>query len=382
MNEYHNNPIEHDEPVWTAAASRLPLLTGQGRSFPGLEHSSCPPLAEELKALFHHLDGVIGFPDSPAGRQHQACFNTLLGAAYPELLLDLADRLYVQHERPAVFLNFDHININLKKNASPQPLEPLNREMDRLFQGFCAALKNHRLDVDPQLVGHLARGYSHYMHQTKNFPWDDPPPELPSGFSQPVLDVAPGLTGFSAIALWPEGHPTLVLADQMPFIVESLTHFRDLSGKKNVDVVVADFAREPALGISFGFIQANKFMHHLKRPERQRFLAWVMNHLEPGGHLRILDTNLEQQILREANRPAFQGKLIPGYLQTLVEVENGFCENLARDTRAAGFNITHFDFHEYQDETDAYSEHPGDTISLKFVGLEIAAEKPGASPGP
>jgi hypothetical protein len=98
--------------------------------------------------------------------------------------------------------------------------------------------------------------------------------------------------------------------------------------------------------------------------------------------LRILDTNLEQQILREANRPAFQGKLIPGYLQTLVEVENGFCENLARDTRAAGFNITHFDFHEYQDETDAYSEHPGDTISLKFVGLEIAAEKPGASPGP
>jgi len=370
------------EPPWTTGHGRLPLLTGQGRSFLGLEHSSCPPLAAELRALFHHLDGLIGFADSPAGRKDQACFNTLLLAAYPELLLDLADRIYVQHERPAVFLNFDHININLKKYTSPQPLEPLNREMDRLFHGFCDALRSHRLQEDPRVVGHLARGYSHYMHQTKNFPWDDPPPGLPAGCAQPVLDVAPGLTGFSSIELWPREHPTLVLADQMPFIVQSLAHFRDLSGRQNVDVVTADFSGEPSLGVSFGLIQANKFMHHLQRPERRRFLAWAMNHLEPGGHFHILDTNLEQQILKEAGRPEFKGKLIPGYLKTLVEVENGFCENLARDTRAAGFNIAHFDFHEYRDETDAYSQQPGEVISLKFVGLEIMAEKPGASPAP
>ena len=85
MNEYHNNPIEHEEPVWTAAASRLPLLTGQGRSFPGLEHSSCPPLAEELKALFHHLDGVIGFPDSPAGRHATGSGQERVGVIHVDL---------------------------------------------------------------------------------------------------------------------------------------------------------------------------------------------------------------------------------------------------------------------------------------------------------
>ncbi|UCD11544.1 MAG: class I SAM-dependent methyltransferase [Nitrospinaceae bacterium] len=377
MNE---RPSTADESPWTLAPGRLPLLSDAGRSFPGLEHSSCPELAEALKDLLHHFDGAIGFSDSATGQSARLCFNRLLQAAYPELLLDLADRLYVQHERPAVFLNFDHININLRKYASPQPLEPLNRTMARLFDSFCEALKKNRLADDPLAVGHMARGYSHYMHQTKNFPWDDPPPDLPEGLTQPVLDVAPGLTGFSAIDLWPENHPTLVLADQMPFIVETLTHFKNLAGKKNVDVAAADFARKPELGTAFGFIQANKFMHHLKRPERQSFLDWVMIHLQPGGHFHILDTNLEQQILKESRRPGFQGKLIPGYLKTLVEMEGGFCENLARDTKAAGFEITHFDFHEYQDETDAYSEHPGDTISLKFIGLEIAARRPAVNP--
>ena len=37
--------------------------------------------------------------------------------------------------------------------------------------------------------------------------------------------------------------------------------------------------------------------------------------------------------------------------------------------------ITHFDCREYCDETDAFSQNPGDIISLKFKGLEIAAEK-------
>ncbi len=367
--------------VWALGGARLPLVTGAGRAFSGLENTSCPELADELKKLFHHLDGVLGFQDTAFGRESQAFFNTLLGAAYPELLLDLADRLYVQHERPAVFLNFDHINVNLRKAGWREPFVELNAEMGRLFTGFCQALKTFRLDQQPEVVGALARGYSHYMHQTKNFPWDEPPPELPEGFDQPVLDVAPGLTGFNLIDGWPEGHPTLVLADQMPFIVETLEHFKARSGKRNIDIARVDFSGAPRLDTAFGFIQANKFMHHLKRPERQRFLAWTVDHLLPGGHFHILDTNLEQMILLESAEPAYQGRLIPGYLETLVEVERDFCQNLARDTQAAGFQVTHFDFHEYRDETDAYSEHPGDAISLTFVGLEIAARKPELTAG-
>ena len=42
-------------------------------------------------------------------------FNLLLQSAYPEIMIDLADLIYVQHERPAVYLNFDHIHMNLKK---------------------------------------------------------------------------------------------------------------------------------------------------------------------------------------------------------------------------------------------------------------------------
>ena len=36
----------------------------------------------------------------------------LLTGIYPTPLIDLADRVYVQHERPMVFLNQDHIQLN------------------------------------------------------------------------------------------------------------------------------------------------------------------------------------------------------------------------------------------------------------------------------
>ena len=46
-----------------------------------------------------------------------------------------------------------------------------------------------------------------------------------------------------------------------------------------------------------------------------------------------------------------------------------------------GFDVSHFDFHEYEDETDAYSQHPGDDLSIKFIGLEIMANKRKAAAG-
>jgi hypothetical protein len=48
---------------------------------------------------------------------------------------------------------------------------------------------------------------------------------------------------------------------------------------------------------------------------------------------------------------------------------------LIKDVRHAGFDVSHFDFHEYEDETDAYSQNPGDDLSIKFIGLEIMANK-------
>ena len=365
--------------IWSKTPDRLPLLTAAGREFKGLEQSSSPELVQGMQSLFNYLDKIIGFCNTAYGLKNQEGFNTLLRAAYPELMLDLADLLYVQHERPAVFLNFDHININLRrdKHKSYEPLDTLNQTMGSIFNNFCDTLRSDAaLNNDPEIIRILSESYSHYMHQTKNFPWDDPLPNIPPGFTDPVLDIATGLTGFGWVHLWPDDHPQLLLTDNMPFITQSLAHFIELAGKKNIKILQIDFSEPPPENLRPGFIRCNKFLHHLKRPDRQRFLSWACNTLKPGGIFSVLDTNLELEILKKAHLPGFEGKLIPGYLETLVEVENDFCENLARDTRDAGFKVTHFDFHEYRDETDAYSEHPGENLSLKFVGLEIEAQKP------
>ncbi len=183
--------------------------------------------------------------------------------------------------------------------------------------------------------------------------------------------------GFSLIHSWPAEYPALILTDKMPFIVQGLRHYQGLEGKTNIEVRQLDFADPPATGPIAGTVQANKFLHHLERPQRQRFLHWAQQALEPGGRLRILDTDLEYQILKASQRPEFHGRLIPGYGETLVEIEKDFCKNLVRDVEKEGYRLVHFDFHDYLDETDAYSERPGDHLSLQFLGFEIEAEKPG-----
>ena len=60
---------------------------------------------------------------------------------------------------------------------------------------------------------------------------------------------------------------------------------------------------------------------------------------------------------------------------TSFEIEDKFCETLIQDVRDVGFDVSHFDFHKYEDETDAYSQYPGDNLSIKFIGLEIIANK-------
>ena len=68
-----------------------------------------------------------------------------------------------------------------------------------------------------------------------------------------------------------------------------------------------------------------------------------------------------------------RNKLTHGYVETLVDIEGNFCETLIQDVRQIGFDVSHFDFHEYEDETDAYSQVAGENLSIKFVGLEIVA---------
>jgi hypothetical protein len=175
---------------------------------------------------------------------------------------------------------------------------------------------------------------------------------------------------------WPNDSPKLVLSDNDPFIVNSLLHYLELVGKKNVVLVEADFPDSPPQGIIFGFIMVNKFLHHLKRPERIEFLKWSMVFLEPSGVLEILDTDLEYHILEQSNQPGFGDKLTVGYRETLVEIEKNFTNTLKSDVEGAGFRITHFDCKDYHDETDAFRQHPRDNLSLKLTGLEISAEKP------
>ena len=364
--------------IFVDSSPRLPLLNDHGRDFIGLENSSSPELVERVKNLFEYLNERLGFVNSAEGRENQKYFNLLLRSIYPEVMIDLADLVYAQHERLAVYLSFDHININLKKNffGNADSLQKLNQKMAHLFYKLAATIaKNPILRNDSKIIRLLSESYSYYLYQTKNFPWEDPPqPKLPN-LQQSVLDVATGLAGFSRIYSWPENFPQLMLSDSDPFIMSGLSHFLELTGKKNVVLMKADFPTKPPQGTKFGFIIVNKFLHHLQRSDRVNFLNWSMGVLEPGGVLEILDTDLEHYIVEQSEQPEFKNKLTIGYLETLVEIEGDYTDTLKSDVQGVGFRIIHFDCRNYCDETDAFSQNQGDILSLKFKGLEIVAEK-------
>ncbi len=364
--------------IFIKSTDQLPLVTDVGRKFLGLEDTKSPELAHRVQTVFKLLNGKLGFPDTVPGRKNQEVFNLFLCMVYPEILIDLADLLYVQHERPAVFLNLDHIHINLRKDRTSlsQPLEQVDEKFSSLFYELVSLIKKDPiLYNDPEWVTLLSESYSFYLHQTENFPWDNPMERVPHDLKAPLMDVATGLAGFRLIHDWPKDFPRLILADNMPFIIKGLTHFVKLSGKENIEVLNVDFPGGP-VGKHYGCILANKFLHHLQRTERQQFLRWATEALEPGGFLMILDTDLEYQILKRAGDLEYRNKLTRGYFETLVEIEEKFCETLIQDVRKIGFDVSHFDFHEYEDETDAYSQFPGENLSIKFVGLEIVASRP------
>ena len=370
--------INKIDSVFIDDSSRLPLLTDNGRTFMGLENSSSSELVERVRNLFEYLNEHLGFNNSAEGRENQKCFNLLLRSIYPEVMIDLADLIYAQHERLAVYLSFDQININLKNNldANGYLLEKLNQKMAQLFHQLATTIsENHFLKEDSKIICLLSESYSYYLYQTKNFPWEDVPQLRLLNLEDSVLDVATGLAGFSRINSWPENFPQLVLSDNENFIVNGLSHFLKLTGKKNVILLEADFPKKPPEGMKFGFIVVNKFMHHLQRGDRINFLKWSRCVLEEHGVLEILDTDLENHIIEQSSQPEFKNKLTVGYLKTLVEIESDYTKTLKFDVEDAGFRITHFACREYCDETDAFSQNPGDTISLKFKGLEIVAEK-------
>lgn len=357
--------------------ARLPLVAESGRKYSGLEHSKSPELCQRVTAFFDYLNELIGFPETDAGRENQVFFNLLLQSIYPEIMIDLADLIYVQHERPAVYLNFDHIHINLKKDrvTLTKPIDQVNEKFSVLFLELAKTIKENPLFFsDTRMIRLLSESYSIYLFQTENFPWDNPMEMIPTDLKGSVMDVATGLAGFRLIHDWPEDYPNLILTDNLPFIIMGLTHYAKLSGKTNIEILNIDFPDGP-LGKRCGCILANKFLHHLQRGERKKFLQWAIEALEMDGMLLILDTDLECQILRRAQNREYCEKLIRGYKETLVEIEENFCETLIQDVRQVGFDVSHFDFHEYQDETDAYSQRPGENLSIKFIGLEIVAKK-------
>ena len=367
------------DPVFINDSCRIPLLTDYGRAFLGLENSNSPELTKRVKSLFWYLSDRLGFPDSIEGNKNQKYFNILLRSIYPEVMIDLADLIYAQHERIAVHLNFDHINTNLKKynNENSNSLKNINQKMTELFYQLArTVIENQVLRQDFKIIQWLSESYSYYLYQTKNFPWEDPVQPNILNRQQPVLDVATGLTGFSRIYSWPDNHPQLVLSDNEPFIVAGLSHYLTLIGKKNIVIIESDFPSKPPLGMKFGFIMVNKFLHHLQRADRVNFLKWAMDALEVGGLLEIFDTDLEHYMIQQSGLPEIRDKLTLGYRETLVEIENSFADTLKYDVEDAEFRVIHFDCQEYCDDTDAFSQNSGDIISLKFKGLEIIAEKP------
>jgi len=129
-------------PVFVDSSSRLPLLNNHGRDFMGLENSSSPELVEHVKNLFEYLDEHLGFVNSAEGRENQKHFNLLLRSIYPEVMIDLADLVYAQHERLAVYLSFDPININLKKNffGNADSLQNINQKITHQFNQIAATI--------------------------------------------------------------------------------------------------------------------------------------------------------------------------------------------------------------------------------------------------
>ena len=234
--------------IFIKSTDQLPLLTSLGKKFLGLEHTKSPELALRVKSVFKLLDGKLGFPDSELGREHQEIFNLFLCTVYPEILIDISDLLYVQHERPAVFLNFDHIHMNLRKGRTvlSQSLEQIDEKFSILFNALVSLIKKDPvLYNDPEWVTLLSESYSFYLHETENFPWDNPMELVPLNLKAPMMDVATGLSGFRLIHDWPKEFPHLVLADNMPFIIKGLTHYVKLSGKNNIKVLNVDFPDGP-----------------------------------------------------------------------------------------------------------------------------------------
>ena len=371
--------MRNSHSIFVKSQARIPLLTESGKKFSGLEHSKSPELCQRVTNFFNFLNEKIGFPETVLGRENQVLFNLLLQSVYPEIMIDLADLVYVQHERPAVYLNFDHIHMNLKKDRTvlTDSIDQINEKFSVLFLELAKTIReNPFLFGDTRIVQLMSESYSIYLFQTKNFPWDNPMEMIPADLKSPIIDVATGLAGFRLIHDWPEDYPKLILTDSLPFIIMGLTHFANFSGKTNIEILNINFPEVP-LGRHCGCILANKFLHHLQRNERKQFLKWAFQALDLGGMLLILDTDLEGQILKRAQNQEYGNKLIRGYKETLVEIEDSFCENLIRDVRHVGFDVSHFDFHEYEDETDAYSQYPGDNLSIKFIGLEIMANKIG-----
>jgi len=361
--------------IFVPAGQGLTLISDKGKGFTGLEGCKYPDIASNVRNFFHLMDGKLGFPDTPEGNADRESFNWLLRLTYPEILIDMSDLIYVQHERPAVFLNFDHIHLNLRReqrDADPAWANELSGRMDRIFRQFCERIKyDSTLANDDEIVGSLSGGYSLYLWRTENFPWESP--ELPIHGKGPVVDIATGLAGYSMIHAWPEKAPLLMLTDKMPFIIRGLNHYLEKSGKKNIEIIDQDFPGGKGCWKA-GTVIANKFLHHLHRPERHQLLIQLFDCIEEGGEISILDTDLEYQLLSQST--GYRDRLIEGYPETLVEIEKGFCQNLVNDMKSSGFEISHFDFHEYHDETDAYSQKPGDNLSLKFLGFEILAQKP------
>lgn len=378
---------EPNPKIFTQTPDRLSLVNDRGRAYLGLQRSASPELNRRVQSLFEHLDSLIGFADTPQGHEYRETLNSILRYTYPELMIDLADMIYAQHERPMVFLHFDHINANLMQDPENKfrldELDLLNQRMEFLIRELASTIRGHAsLFGDKEIALILGESYGHYLHETGNFPWDEPLDKTASTDTHPVLDIATGLAGFSLIRDWTESHPLLILTDKTPFIIEGLTCYKKLTGKKNIEIIECGFPAElqedksAPPGMYFGSIWANKFLHHLQREDRGKFLRWAIGRLVPKGVISIVDTDLEYQILQQAKDQKFREKLIPGYLNTLVEVENGFCKNLVEDITEAGFKLTGFDCHEYLDETDAFSQYPDDVLPLKFIGVEILAEKP------
>ncbi len=369
--------------IFSPGGEKLPLLCAKGTDWLGLANSKSPELARRVREFFDLLNDQLGFALDPEGAEQQHCFKLFLQNVYPEVMIDIADRVYVQHERPMVVLNFDHLGANLYRDPLSKPyrdnMDLLMARISALFDQLTDRIKyDPKLKDDPEVVRLLAESYSQYIFETKNFPWEEPfDGDALASVKEPVLDAATGLTGFSLMHDWPEiGFPKLYLSDAMPFITTALEQYKALLGKRNVEVLSLRYPDAADVTGPFGQIWANKFLHHLKKKERLEFLRWAKERLAPEGTLNIVDTDLEFEILQQARDPEFAQKLIPGYLETLVEIEEDFAKHLMHELAEAEFELNGFEVNDYLDETDAYSLHPGDPLPIKFIGLDIVAVNP------